>query len=658
MDEASLIPGEATDLSAGRILVLAAHPDDEMLGAGGTLAHNAGKAEAIRIWVATDGGRQEGAEPGDDYGERRREESRRAAAVLGLEPPVFGALPDRELSARGEDLDAQIGALIASFRPDLILCPSPVEIHPDHRALAETVYGKLAASRPADPDHDRYRFLRVAFYEISHPLLPDALVDIAGVAERKAEALRCYASQQAVRDYAGALGGLNAYRRLTLAGEGPVEAFRVVDYAEASTRSLEEFRRAIGPAVIRSGSRGPAPVSVVVRTRNRPALVAEALESLRTQTARPAQVILVNDGGASVAGLSAAFNDAFALVLEEPGQRRGRSHAGNRGVSLAGQELVGFLDDDDLCYPDHFERLLRAHRSGPEPVVYSDAATVVYGRREESWEPLHRTLQYSLDFDPDFLLLANYIPLHTLLMPRALFAGAGGFDETLEFSEDWDFLIRLSFETSFRHVRAVTCEYRVFEGPDGDSFHVPAGGTAFQKARGEIYKRYASRRTEEGLARVLDRLRAQVASASERDGISQGELRYHRQSHRILGAKLDRAGKDFARLDSEREAERQAWRAEREEAAAAARRAEELERQWRLAMEIRADDLALERDRLLAENEVVHGRVAELFASHEDYARKMAGAHAEIQRLEGLLSQIYRSRTWKLHLFLEKVRGR
>jgi hypothetical protein len=50
--------------------------------------------------------------------------------------------------------------------------------------------------------------------------------------------------------------------------------------------------------------------------------------------------------------------------------------------------------------------------------------------------------------------------------------------------------------------------------------------------------------------------------------------------------------------------------------------------------------------------------VTGLFASNEEYARRMAGAHAEIQRLEGLLAQIYRSRTWKLHLFLEKVRGR
>jgi chromosome segregation ATPase len=221
-------------------------------------------------------------------------------------------------------------------------------------------------------------------------------------------------------------------------------------------------------------------------------------------------------------------------------------------------------------------------------------------------------------------------------MPRALFTGAGGFDETLEFSEDWDFLIRLSFETSFRHVRAVTCEYRVFEVQDGDPLHVSAGGPAFQKARREIYRRYANRRTEEGLARVLDRLRAQIAFASDRDGISQGELRYHRDAHRRLGGQLDRL------------------EAEIEEAAAGTRRAEELEKQWRRE----AANLELERGRLLAENEMVHERVTGLFASNEEYARRMAGAHAEIQRLEGLLSQIYRSRTWKLHLFLEKVRGR
>src|SRR6202162_3701073 len=218
MEEASLIPYEATDLSAGRILVLAAHPDDEILGPGGTLAVNAGMAEAIRIWVATDGVRQGGTEPDEDHRKKRRGEPPQAAETLGLEPRVFGALPDRDLALRSGELASEIGGLIAEFRPDLIFCPSPVEIHPDHRALAEAVYEKLASSRPADADHDRFRFLRIAFYEISHPLLPNVLVDIAGVAKRKEEALAAYVSQQAVRDYAGAVGGLNAYRRAPAQG--------------------------------------------------------------------------------------------------------------------------------------------------------------------------------------------------------------------------------------------------------------------------------------------------------------------------------------------------------------------------------------------------------------------------------------------------------
>jgi LmbE family N-acetylglucosaminyl deacetylase/glycosyltransferase involved in cell wall biosynthesis len=643
MDESSLIPYQASELSAGRILVLAAHPDDEILGAGGALALNAEKAEAIRIWIATDGTRQEGADPAAEYGERRRDESRKAAAILGLDPPEFGSLPDRELSSRAAQLDSEIARLVADFKPDLVFCPSPVEIHPDHRALADAAYERLSASRPPDPDHGLYAFLRLAFYEISHPLLPDTLVDISSVAARKREALAAYASQQAVRDYAAAVGGLNAYRRLTLDGRGPVEAFRVVQYAEASTRSLEEFRRSIGPAVVRDGERGPAPVAVVVRTRNRPALLREALRSLEAQTARPRQVVIVNDGGASVAGLAPEFRHSFDVTIEEFPQRRGRSNAANRGVALAREELFGFLDDDDLTYPDHVERLLRAHRSGPEPVVYSDAVTAVYGRRDEQREPLRRALQYSLDFDPDFLLLANYIPLHTLLLPRALFEKAGGFDEALDYSEDWDFLIRLSFDCSFRHLRAVTCEYRVFETSDRDSGHVAAGEDPFQQARSVVYERYAARRTPEGLARVIDRFTGQIAFWAGRDAVSQGELKYQRESHRRLTEALSRAGERLAGVESERDRQGRQFAAERQRFA---------------GLESAVRELQLERDRLLAENELVHARVEELFASNEDYYRKTAALNSEVERLNGILAQIYASRTWKLHLLADRLRGR
>ncbi len=622
--EDSLIPYAATELTGARILALAAHPDDESFGAGGALALNAGKAEAIRIWIATDGVAQEGVAPerARDYEAERREEAIRAAAALGLEAPRFAGLADRGLSSDRGALEASIRAEIEDFRPDLVLCPSPVEIHPDHRALARALYEHVAASRAGDADHDLFRFMRIAFYELSHPMLPNALVDIAAVASKKEEALRAFASQQAVRDYAGAIHGLNAYRRLTLSGAGPVEAFRVVTFAEASTTSFEELRRSIGPASITDGEHGPAPVTVVIRTRNRPALLREALESLRGQTARPRQVVVINDGGASPREITDAFRDAFDVTVEDPKQRRGRSAAANRGVAVAKEGLVAFLDDDDRCFPDHLEKLAAAQRQGPEPVVYSDAVTIVYGQGETGWEPRVRALQYSLDFDPDYLLLANYIPVHTLLLPRELFLKVGGFDEGLEYSEDWDFLIRLSAEAPFRHLRAVTCEYRVFEPQSNDPSHVAAGAAAFQDARRKIFERYAPRRTDAGLARVLDRMRAQVAFWYDRDGVSQGELRSLRESHR-------RASEVLARS----EAERQSEKAERESEKA------------RLAA-------------LTAENEHLHGRLAEVYAKNEEYDRMLAEAHVEIERTHGILQQIYESRTWKLHLFLDRLRGR
>jgi LmbE family N-acetylglucosaminyl deacetylase/glycosyltransferase involved in cell wall biosynthesis len=630
--EDELIPYEPTDLAASKVLVLAAHPDDEVLGAGGFLALCGERGSSVRIWIATDGTAQEGVDGDAAYGERRRDESRRAARALGVDPPMFAGFSDRTLDSETGPLGKAVAEQLADFEPDLVLCPSPAEIHPDHRALAEALYRTVAASRPEDPDHDFHRFLRVAFYEISQPFLPNALVDISKVAAKKESALSAYQSQQSIRDYAGALQGLNAYRRLTLAGSGPVEAFSVLTWAEASSRSLEEFRRAIGPAVIRDGSRGPFPLAVVVRTRNRPALIVQALESLRAQTARPLQVVVVNDGGASVCPLVEPFRDSFEISLKELAESRGRSAAANLGVESSKHDLVAFLDDDDLCFPDHFERLVLAHRSGPEPVVYSDAVTVVYRREGEEWKPGVRTLQYSLDFDRDYLLLANYIPLHTLVLPRALYRKLGGFDEVLEYSEDWDFLIRASFETSFRHVRAVTCEYRVFPVDDTDPAHAVAGSASFQRARREIYRRYASRRTEEGLSRALDRMRAQIAFWYERDTVAQGELRYQRESHRRLAEALARAE---ARTSST--------------AALEARLAES---------ELRIAQLQTDRTRIVAENELVHDRLAELFAQNEQYDLQIAGAYGEIDRLNGILNQIYGSRTWKMHLLLDRVRGR
>ena len=313
-----------------------------------------------------------------------------------------------------------------------------------------------------------------------------------------------------MRDYAGALQGLNAYRRLTLSGSGPVEAFRVLPATEAFTRSLEEFRRAIGPTFVSDGSRGLAPVAVVVRTRNRPALLAEALASLREQTARPTRVVVVNDGGASVRAVAESFRDAFDIRVEELPAQGGRSAAANRGVELAEEELVAFLDDDDLTYPDHFERLLRTFRSGPEPVVYSDRSrpsTAGTGRLESR----RAALQYSLDFDRDYLLLANYIPLQLSSLPRALYGrlGASTLDGVLRG-------LGFPHPRIFRDVVPPrprgTCEYRVFET---ESVRLRARRGGFRRlptgAPPDLREVRVPSDRGRRVARVLDRMRSQIA---------------------------------------------------------------------------------------------------------------------------------------------------
>jgi len=72
----------------------------------------------------------------------------------------------------------------------------------------------------------------------------------------------------------------------------------------------------------------------------------------------------------------------------------------------------------------------------------------------------------------------------------------------------------------------------------------------------------------------------------------------------------------------------------------------------------RVAELETERARLLAENELAHGRIADLYAANERYDRDVSKARAELDRLVGILRQIYASRTWKLHLLLDRLRGR
>lgn len=220
-DEASLYPYTAvTSLPARRLLVLAPHPDDEVLGCGGLIAATLAQGAEVQVVIVSDGGQ------GGDAAQRERESIAAADVLAGGRARLeltFWRLPDRGL-ATVAGLAQRLRGLVSSSAADCVLLPSPFEIHPDHRALC---LAGLQALRDAERGSD------LLFYEVGQPLMPDVLVDITAQFERKRAALRCFTSQLAVQAYDEQVLGLNRFRAYTL---GPAvshaEAFRRVPHAE------------------------------------------------------------------------------------------------------------------------------------------------------------------------------------------------------------------------------------------------------------------------------------------------------------------------------------------------------------------------------------------------------------------------------------------
>jgi LmbE family N-acetylglucosaminyl deacetylase len=615
--EAEAIPYEPALLRGERLLVLAPHPDDEVIGCGGLVALHLRERRTVRVVVATDGA-QAGAAAA------RQEESRRALAALGGDAQLaFLGFPDRDL---GDELAPRLREELLAFRPDLILVPAPIEIHPDHHALArifcelvqrdETLFADLAVAR-------------VAFYEVGQPLRPNAIVDISDVAEAKYAAIAKHESQLAQRDYVAYTRGLNAYRAMTLPPETKfAEGYYVVELPSLRTMPVSELRRLAGAPKEIAVTGEPLPISVVIRTKNRPALLDEAIASVRA-TNYPCEIVVVNDGGARL--------DLADVKLVQQETSQGRAEAGNAGVRAASNAFIAFLDDDDLFYPEHLATLANATTSS-HAAWYTDAVSAFLRPAESGAYETHSRMRiYAQDFDRELLRVDNYIPLPALLFRREHFLDLGGFDRVFDLFEDWDLLLRLAQRGDFLHIPRVTCEIRHLEGGTSVVLSVPEGSEEFRNAKLRIWEKHGVDHAT--FARVYERQKRRAASA-------------YSEAVEIRG-QADDARRDVARIEREK-AQVLAQNAEAQDTINGyALRVRELEGAMQALSAIAADyeNKTVQVERLTRDLEALramHG------ATHEELQR----TRVEIQRLNGLLEMIYRSRTWKLHTMVEKIRGR
>lgn len=203
----------------GRVLVVVPHHDDEVIGCGGAIALHRRQGDHVKVVIVTDGaaGDALGYYAGQNYLELRREEARRAAAILGVQELVFWDYPDGQL-AQADDLPERLSGLLEADRPDIVYRPSMLEIHPDHWALSVATEAALRRYRSAVDDF---------CYEIWATVQPTHVIDITPVWEMKYKAVEQYESQLRYNDYLHMVAGLNAYRTIYLPVARYVEAYCV-----------------------------------------------------------------------------------------------------------------------------------------------------------------------------------------------------------------------------------------------------------------------------------------------------------------------------------------------------------------------------------------------------------------------------------------------
>lgn len=185
----------------GKVLVIAPHPDDEILGCGGTMARILAEGGNVEVAIVTKG--QQPQFPVEMV-EGIRAETKAAHKLLGLATTHYLDLPAAALDRMSAtELNGALAGLVQGTQPDTLFLPFIGDIHTDHQLTF------LAAMVAARPRHERAP-RRIYAYEtlsetnwyapgITPAFIPNVFIDISETLERKLDAFRCFESQ--VREF-------------------------------------------------------------------------------------------------------------------------------------------------------------------------------------------------------------------------------------------------------------------------------------------------------------------------------------------------------------------------------------------------------------------------------------------------------------------------
>ncbi len=179
-----------------RVLVCAAHPDDELLGLGGTLARHAAAGDEVTCVVVSEGASSRYPSGAD---EELRAAGRNAAAILGVAELRFLGLRDQHLDELPViDVARPLEKIVSELRPQVVYTHHWGDLNRDHRVVCEAT---LVACRPVGAAPRRLLcFETPSSSEWSAPdlamtFVPNVFHDIGATLEKKLAAMACYTTE-------------------------------------------------------------------------------------------------------------------------------------------------------------------------------------------------------------------------------------------------------------------------------------------------------------------------------------------------------------------------------------------------------------------------------------------------------------------------------
>lgn len=196
-------------------------------------------------------------------------------------------------------------------------------------------------------------------------------------------------------------------------------------------------------------------IDVILPTYNRRTFLPQAIQCIRAQTFGDWRLLVVNDGGEDVEDVVAGFGDDRLVYFNR--QHAGKAAQLNFALTQVTAPYVAYMDDDDVVFPEHLEKLLSAAECVGADFVYSDTYLTIL---DAEGGVVSRTVENEEDATAENIRIYNRINHKQVLHATSLARRIGGYDEGLRILIDFDGIKRL-FNAAERpfHLREITGEH-------------------------------------------------------------------------------------------------------------------------------------------------------------------------------------------------------